>query len=222
MIKLVVVDFDDTLCLTEEACYQMESRIGLEMGMPLMNREIHKKTFGKPIDEVITERIPGINVSEFMRRLETMYPIYIEKGILDNVNDHNIKTLLNLKAKGKIIGMLTGRALMELKHVLSRDNPLSDIFTLSQYKENSKYHKPDPRVFDIFFSTFNVKPSETLYIGDSINDGLASNGAGIHFLASLESKNRTKEDFKDVKVEYFVNNFTELEEIVNKLDQINE
>ncbi len=220
MIKLVIVDFDDTLCLTEEATYQMESRIGLEMGMPLMDREIHKKTFGKPIDEIISIRIPGINVPEFMKRLELMIPEYINKGILDNVSDYNLKTLLNLKAKGKTIGMLTGRSLMELKHVLSKDNPLSDIFSLSQYKDNSKYQKPDPRVFDIFFSTFNVKPSEVLYIGDSINDGVASNEAQIHFIASLESKNRTKEDFKDIKVEYFVNKFTELEEIVNKLDQL--
>lgn len=220
MIKLVIVDFDDTLCLTEEATYQMESRIGLEMGMPLMDREIHKKTFGKPIDEIISIRIPGINVPEFMKRLELMIPEYINKGILDNVSDYNLKTLLNLKAKGKTIGMLTGRSLMELKHVLSKDNPLSDIFSLSQYKDNSKYQKPDPRVFDIFFSTFNVKPSEVLYIGDSINDGVASNEAQIHFIASLESKNRTKEDFNDVKVEYFVNKFTELEEIINKLDQL--
>lgn len=220
MIKLVIVDFDDTLCLTEEATYQMESRIGLEMGMPLMDREIHKKTFGKPIDEIISIRIPGINVPEFMKRLELMIPEYINKGILDNVSDYNLKTLLNLKAKGKTIGMLTGRSLMELKHVLSKDNPLSDIFSLSQYKENSKYHKPDGKVFDIFFSTFNVKPSEVLYIGDSINDGVASNEAQIHFIASLESKNRTKEDFNDVKVEYFVNKFTELEEIINKLDQL--
>ncbi len=222
MIKLVIVDFDDTLCLTEEACYQMESRIGLEMGFPLMKREIHKRTFGKPSDEVITERIPGIDVAEFMIRLERMIPEYVKKGILDNVSDHNIKTLFNLKAKGKIIGMLTGRAQMELTHILSSTNPLSDIFSLSQYKENSKYHKPEPQVFDIFFSTFNVKPEETIYIGDSINDGVASNGAGIHFLASLESQNRTKEDFKDIKVEYFVNNFTELEEIVNKLDQLDD
>ena len=211
MIKLVIVDFDDTLCLTEEATYQMESRIGLEMGFPLMDRDIHKKTFGKPIEEIIPIRIPGIDVPEFLKRLEQAIPEYIEKGILDNVSDKNLKTLLN-----------TGRNLFELKHLIAKDNPLSDIFSLSQYKDNSKYHKPDPRVFDIFFSTFNVKPQETIYIGDSIHDGIASNRACIHFLASLESKNRTKEDFKDIKVEYFVNKFTELEDIVDKLDQLDE
>ena len=220
MIKLVIVDFDDTLCLTEDATYLMESRIGIEMGMPLMDREIHKETFGKPIEEIISIRIPGIDVSEFMRRLEIAIPEYIDKGILDNVSDKNLKTLLNIKSKGKIIGMLTGRNLFELKHLIAKENPLSDIFSLSQYKDNSKYQKPDPRVFDIFFSTFNVKPQETIYIGDSINDGVASNGAGIHFLASLESKNRNEDDFKDINVEYFVNKFTELEEIINKLDQV--
>ena len=220
MIKLVIVDFDDTLCLTEEPTYQMESRIGLEMGLPLMDRDIHKQTFGKPIEEIIPIRIPGIDVPEFLKRLEQAIPEYIEKGILDNVLDKNLKTLLNLKSKGKLIGMLTGRNLFELKHLIAKDNPLSDIFSLSQYKDNSKYHKPDPRAFDIFFSTFSVKPQETLDIGDSINDGIASNGAGIHFLASLESKNRTKEDFNDINVEYFVNEFPELEGIVNILDQL--
>lgn len=69
MIKLVALDFDDTLAMTEEATFQMENETARRMGYPPMTREAHKKNWGKPLEEAIVERFPGINPEEFMRKL---------------------------------------------------------------------------------------------------------------------------------------------------------
>lgn len=43
MIKLVIIDFDDTLCLTEKACFKMENYVAQKMGFAPINREAHIK-----------------------------------------------------------------------------------------------------------------------------------------------------------------------------------
>lgn len=44
MIKAVIIDIDDTLCLTEAACYELENQVLLSMGRIPMTRDIHKET----------------------------------------------------------------------------------------------------------------------------------------------------------------------------------
>lgn len=46
MIKAVIFDFDDTICLTEELCFHLENRIAQEMGYKPMTHEAHKKNWG--------------------------------------------------------------------------------------------------------------------------------------------------------------------------------
>ncbi len=36
MIKLILVDFDDTLCLSEKACFHVENEIAAELGFSPM------------------------------------------------------------------------------------------------------------------------------------------------------------------------------------------
>jgi len=47
VIKAVVIDLDDTLCLTEEACFDMENEVLVKMGLKPMSRDIHIH-LGKP------------------------------------------------------------------------------------------------------------------------------------------------------------------------------
>jgi isopentenyldiphosphate isomerase/phosphoglycolate phosphatase-like HAD superfamily hydrolase len=218
MIKLVIIDFDDTLCLTEEATYNLESQIGIEMGFPKMLRHIHKQTWGRPIEKVITERIPGIDAGEFMKKLEITMPIFVERGELDNVLPKNIQILKALKLKGKTIAMLTSRNYSELKHIMHDDHALQDVISSYQYQNNSEYLKPDPRVFEVFFNKYKVQPHEVVYVGDTISDAICSNGAGIKFIACLESGLKSREDFATLNVDYFVEEFTQIEKVIAEID----
>jgi phosphoglycolate phosphatase len=220
MIKLVIFDYDDTLCLTEEGCYIMENQIGIDMGFAPMCREVHKKTWGEPIREIITERIPGINVEEFIKIQEESIPKYVKLGVLDNIPEKNLKTIDNIIELGKSVAIQTSRRYGELKHILESDHPLNNRIKDIKHKDNSEFHKPDPKVFDIFFKQYSVKPHEVVYVGDSIKDGIASKGASVWFVASLESGLRSKEDFNDIDVDFFINDFIEIEEVIKKIDNM--
>lgn len=69
MIRAVVIDFDDTLCLTEEACFDLENEVLRRIGRKPQTRSIHKSTWGRPLFEAIKVRSPGVDVEEFRRAM---------------------------------------------------------------------------------------------------------------------------------------------------------
>lgn len=210
MIKVVMFDFDDTLCLTEETCFHIENKIAQDMGFPPMTRERHQANWGKFIEEAIIERIPGIDAGEFVKRLKDYFSEYMSESGLDSIKPENLAVLDKLKASGLKMAVLTNRSLPEVTHLIHEDHPLSSRLDFFYYKDILDYHKPDPRAFNQALKFFNVKPEEVVYVGDSVGDGVAAKQAGMHFIAVMESGIRTKEDFKDIPVDYFASKFTDI------------
>lgn len=209
MIKLVALDFDDTLAMTEEATFQMENETARRMGYPPMTREAHKKNWGKPLEEAIVERFPGINPEEFMRKLYEAHQRYITEGKIDVISDENLRFLDKLLESGKKLAILTSRSFQEVEHLLSKDHHLAKRIDKFYHKDNSEFLKPDPRVFAKMLSDFAVSPRETVYLGDAITDAIAAKSANLHFIAILESGIRTKEDFAPYAVDFFATSLPE-------------
>jgi phosphoglycolate phosphatase len=65
MIKAVIIDVDDTLCLTEAASFDLENTALIRMGRDPMPRSIHVATWGQPLFEAILTRSPGVDVEAF-------------------------------------------------------------------------------------------------------------------------------------------------------------
>lgn len=210
MIKLVIIDFDDTLSLTEKACFKIENLIAQQMGFAPMDRETHLKNWGKPLKEAIVERFPGIDADKFMVCFENTLPEFIEKGEVDFISEINFQTLDKLKKLCLKLAILTSRSLGEIRHLMDTKHPLNNYIDAFYHKENLDYVKPDPKVFDKALEKFQVKLTEAVYIGDSLNDAISAKNAGLHFIALLESGLRTKEYFKKVKVDFFANKFSEI------------
>ena len=214
MIKLVAVDFDNTLCMTEAGTYKLESDVCLAMGFPMMDREVHKKTSGMILHESMKLRMPGIDIDEFVARLHAEQPKYVASGILDKIDSKNIETLRRLKKAGVSIVILSSRSKIELLHMMEIKHPLSKLIDDFYYYENTTFHKPDPRVFDPMIQKYKFKRSEIVYIGDTVSDVVATKEASIHFIASLECGLRTKSDFADVIVDEFVEDFVQIEPLI--------
>jgi HAD superfamily hydrolase (TIGR01662 family) len=203
MIKVVIFDFDDTLCLTEEVCFNLENKVVVDMGFPPMTREAHKKNWGVLLRDAILERVPGINADEFIKRQEALFFEYITNGNYDQLSEENLETLDTLISNGKKIAIITNRSFAETRHLVQKSHPLSSKVEAFFHRDNSDFTKPDPRVFNQVLKQFNVNPEECVYVGDSLGDGIAANGAGVKFIALLESGLRQREDFKDLNVDFF-------------------
>lgn len=212
--KLIAVDFDDTLCMTEEATFQIENHIAQRMGFKPMSRKVHIANWGKPIKEAIVERIPGIDPDEFMRLHRKVLPLFIAEGKMDIISPENLRALQRLKDAGKKLAIVTSRGLDEAEHLLDPNHDLTVVLDGFYHKDKTVYSKPDPRVFVGMLQDFELRPDEAVYIGDSPSDAIAAKGAGMYFIASLESGIRKREDFKESKVDAFVNKFVEIEQLM--------
>jgi len=87
------------------------------------------------------------------------------------------------------------------------------------HKGNTKFHKPDPRAFDELFADYQFAPNQCVYIGDSPTDAYAAIGAGMKFIATMESGLRQKSDFDDYDVDVFVDSFPEITAAINGIDK---
>lgn len=218
MINAVIIDFDDTLCLTEAACFDLENETLVSMGREPMSRDIHKQTWGRPLFEAIADRSPGINVEDFREAFKPVIAAYIKSGQLDSIPQSNYETLDKLITQGMSIMILTSRTHTEVEHLLQKDHLLASRVQTFYYRDNMKFHKPDPRAFDELLSANGLQPSQCVYVGDSLSDAEAAKGAGLHFIASVESGLRQKQDFQSLPVDAFIDRFSDLYAAVQSLE----
>ena len=218
MIKAVVIDVDDTLCLTEVACFNLENEVLIRMGRAPMSRELHLSTWGRPLHDAMLERSPGIRIDEFVSAFQPVIDEYVAEGKLDVIPQENYDALDKLIALGKDIILLTSRTPHELRHMLEPDHLLSDRVKAIYHRGNMRFHKPDPRAFNELFSDHSLSPDECVYVGDSPSDAIAANGAGLKFIASLESCLREKHDFDSYDVDVFVDKFPDIVGAITRLE----
>jgi len=218
MIKLILVDFDDTLCLSEEACFHLENEIAAKLGFAPMSRAVHQADWGKPLKDAIVERIPGIDGEKFMSLFADVSRKHIEQGTFDHISEENLGVLRQLRENGYKVVIQTSRQHCEVEYLISDRSPLSPVIDGFFYQERSQYKKPDPRVFLLPSTSFQVSFQEMVYVGDAFTDVQWCKAAGIHFIASLESGLRTQEDFEKLGATMFIHKFTELPERIEELD----
>lgn len=217
-IKAVVIDVDDTLCLTEAACFELENETLISMGRSPMPRDVHIKTWGQPLFEAIVSRSPGVDVEAFKAAYHPIIAEYTKSGKLDSIPEANFDALDKLNDMGKSLLVLTSRTHGELKHLLEPGHKLALTIKAFYYKDNMQFHKPDPRVFDELLAGNGIDAKNCIYVGDSISDAVASKAAGLKFIASLESGLRQKSDFKPELVDKFIYKFPDLVEAITELE----
>ncbi|MCA9332469.1 HAD family hydrolase [Candidatus Saccharibacteria bacterium] len=203
-MKAVILDVDDTLCLTEAACFELENATLAAMGRDPMPRELHLKTWGKPLFDIMPIRSPGIDVREFRAAYEPLIKSAISEGRLDVIPPENLRAIDQLVALGKSVMLLTSREHGEFEHMLDAAHPLNGRIDAFYYKDNMEYHKPDPRAFAQIEANHGWLPEECVYVGDSVSDADAALGAGLSFVCSLESGLRTREDFARHQVDAYI------------------
>jgi HAD superfamily hydrolase (TIGR01549 family) len=209
-VTVVALDFDDTLCMTQKACFRLENMAAQAIGAPPMSEATHLATWGKPMTQVLQARFPGVDEQAFMRSYEICLIQAKREGWYDQITPKTYEALEKLSQMGLKLSIVTSRTLAELEHLMVADHPLTKLIKRFYYLDNCEHHKPDGRVFDGLLKDFGVSKEQVVYVGDSVSDAKACESAGIAFVASLESGLRTKEDFNGLPVHNFIHEFSEL------------
>jgi phosphoglycolate phosphatase len=219
VIAAVVLDVDDTLCLTEAVCFELENRTLTSIGRDPMDRSLHLQTWGQPLREAISSRSPGIDLDEFFATYNVLLAEFVREGRLDVIAPENLTALDQLVAAGHRLMLLTSRTAFELAHMLEPDHCLAGRITAAYHADNITHLKPDPRAFDVLLMANGLHPSECVYVGDSPSDAAAANGAGTHFIACMQSGVRTRDDFAQHRVDAFIDVFPDIVDAVAGLAQ---
>ncbi|MET7327487.1 HAD-IA family hydrolase [Nonomuraea sp. NPDC005650] len=219
MIGAVVIDVDDTLCLTEAACFEMENEVLARMGRRPMSRAVHLSTWGRTLLEAMPERSPGVDVADFAAVHRVVLREYVEAGRLDVIVPENLAALDRLAVAGHRLMVLTSRTEIEVAHLLAPDHVLAGRLAAAYHEGNTRFTKPDPRAFDELLAAAGLRPDECVYVGDSPGDAQAANGAGLRFIACLQSGVRKRRDFAAHRVDVFIDAFPDVVEAVASLGE---
>ncbi|MEV4756664.1 HAD hydrolase-like protein [Micromonospora sp. NPDC049559] len=218
MIRAVVIDVDDTLCLTEAVCFELENEVLARIGRPPMPRAVHLSTWGQPLLDAMPRRSPGVDLGDFATAYHVVLQEYVANGRLDVVASENLDALDRLALAGRSVMLLTSRTGAEVAHLLAPDHVLAGRLRAIYHRDNTRFGKPDGRAFDELLSAARLSPGQCVYVGDSPTDAQAANAAGVRFIACMQSGVRRRGDFGAYRVDAFVDAFPDVVEAVTGLE----
>ncbi|MEU8357038.1 HAD hydrolase-like protein [Nonomuraea sp. NPDC048882] len=218
MIRAVVLDVDDTLCLTEAACFELENDVLARLSREPMSRDAHVATWGQPLLQAMPQRSPGLDLDAFAAVYPQVLRQYVAAGRLDVVAPENLRALDELAAAGRALMLLTSRTEAEMEHLMAPGHALAGRIAAVYHAGNVRFGKPDARAFDELLAATGLDPRQCLYVGDSPGDAQAANGAGLRFAACMQSGLRRRADFGPHRVDAFIDAFPEVVNAVALLE----
>ena len=125
VVAAVVLDVDDTLCLTEAVCFELENHVLSAIGRDPMTRRVHLSTWGMPLRDAMLVRSPGLEIETFMAAYEPVLGEYAADGRLDTIAPENLDAIDRLVGAGIDVMLLTSRTEREVAHLLAADHSCS-------------------------------------------------------------------------------------------------
>ncbi|GAA0461560.1 hypothetical protein Ade02nite_16120 [Paractinoplanes deccanensis] len=205
------------MCLTEAASFELENEVLAQMGRPPMSRAVHLATWGELLLNAMPLRSPGLDLARFAELFPAAHQRYLAAGRLDVIPPENLRALDLLVEQGRTVLLLTSRAEAEVRHLLEPDHVLAGRVTGAYHQGNTRFRKPDPRAFDELLAETGFAPGQCVYVGDSPGDAVAAGGAGIRFIACLQSGVRRLADFDPRHVTAAVDTFPEINPVIEAL-----
>ena len=174
---LYLFDFDNTL---------FDTRCGIEAilkaSLPMLGVEYNDDRFaeclGLSLDQVY-DRYCGEDRTRYDSYYEEFMRIVNSDAYLGAPPFPEARGVLEfLRSKGKRIGIVSGKKSYKIVNLLKANGMDGYPETVVGF-DDTELHKPNPDPILLGMSRFDVPAEETLYIGDSPNDALASAAVGI-------------------------------------------
>jgi HAD superfamily phosphatase len=214
MRKAIVFDIDGVLVDVSRS-YRMAIKKTAEffLGRVLAMGEVEDiKNRGVNDDwdaaEIIIRKYGGdFKKNAIIKKFQEYYVGKKFDGLIKNeellIKQGTIKKLAKLK-----LGIFTGRPKVEAEYVLERFK-ISRFFKAVVAREDVKEGKPNPDGLLKILQKFKVKPSEALFVGDSLADLYAAKNAGVGFVG-ISGDEYVKSVLKSEGAEIILNNVNEI------------
>ena len=174
---LYLFDFDNTL---------FDTRCGIEAilreALPVLGVEYGPDSFdeclGLTMDQVY-DRYMGDDRSRYRDFERSFMSVVMSDAYLGAPPfPETARVLESLRARGKRIGVVSGKKAYKIVNLLKANGLDGYPETVVGFDETDR-HKPLPDPILKGMSSFDVPKDETVYVGDSPNDALAAEAAGV-------------------------------------------
>jgi len=204
--KHISFDLDGTLVHTvPEYRHEIVPMVVKELGGEIKNKHsIDKFWFESDRNNAIKNDF-GLEPTSFwnlFRKVDSAEKRFSHTRAYDDAE----RTLRKLKQMNKIVSIITGAPHHIANMEIEKLNGAPYDFYLS-VTDNKFPEKPDSQSFNYVLEKMNLKPSETVYIGNSNEDAYYAKNAGVSFIY-LERKEH-EFDLKD----YAINTIQSLDEL---------
>ena len=186
---------------------------------------------GNIIKQIFQEIYLGKELFESTYGIRTK--VYHEKGFINRETLLIDRSMLESLSRNNIMAIATGRPRIEADYPLEFFN-LNKFFSLiltlddclkeeqkifEQKQQKVSLSKPNPYMIDAIEAAHKNKVSKYYYIGDMPDDMMAASKSragfiGIGVLVSSSEKDRLKKDLENAGADYIIEDFDELEKIV--------
>jgi phosphoglycolate phosphatase len=179
---LICFDWDGTLMDSQERIVNCLLGAFADVGCPAPSRAAAADVIGLGLDEAVGRLWPEADTAE-RRQVAAYYrsrflggdptPTPLFPGALDTLNQ--------LRGEGYLLAVATGKSRRGLDQSLAQTG-LADYFQVTRCADETR-SKPDPRMLQEIMETLDVKPGQTLMVGDTEYDMLMAANAGVAALA---------------------------------------
>lgn len=209
MIKGILFDIDGVLLDSKAANVLFYQDLIEKAGYERPAADEVFRHFHLTIVDTIRVLVPKATDEEVKRIRKIALDERIYKNDLVEIPKDARKILRQLSKKYKI-GIVTGRAKMGVDiffEIFKERDLFSEVIHYEMYFKP----KPDPEPILMAAEKLGLKPSEILYVGDSLTDLAAANAAGTHFVDYSTNK------IPVVGSPNHIESLSELPKLLNKL-----
>lgn len=139
----------------------------------------------------------------------------IKKALL-LVDNKILETLQKISMRGIKLGIISNADVIDIKYW--NDSPLSELFDLVLFSCDVGMVKPEAEIYQLAMRKLEVKPEESIFIGDGGSNelyGAQSVGMKTIFTEYLDCKSMDQKELLKKQADFHINSF---EEILNYID----
>jgi HAD superfamily hydrolase (TIGR01509 family) len=173
-VKAILFDMDGVLTDSFDAWCHIINDAMREIGKTPLSKSVLRKHFGAPVERDQKTHFKGYTIEEIRKMYLKHYFTHWKKIRLF---PDTLPVLKKVAGNGWKIGLISNSTKDIINPMLKRHG-IARYFDAVMSMDDVKNRKPHPEMVIKACRILNVKPSETIVIGDTQNDMLAGKSAG--------------------------------------------
>ncbi len=179
MTKAIIFDADDTLIKFSNIAAPIFQKTASNLKLKVPKKEQINRLWGRSLEFMVNDFWSNEYFTKFKKEYIKLLSEYKFKEI------NGASKVISELSKNYSLGIISAKPRVNMiKHF--KDAKIdTKIFKFMFSADDTKYHKPDPRVFNQSIRQLRLEKEEILYVGDTIIDCVAAKFAGLQFVAVL-------------------------------------